>query len=94
VSEPAKTPKVHKPLGAGAALFALGLGAYFLAGAYVTFRDAKWPIFMPSQLDALVGLLGSLIEPAGVWVGGAILVVIGVICIAVGVLILAKTTHA
>jgi hypothetical protein len=94
VNEPAKSHKTHKPLGAGVALFALALGAYFLIGAYVTFRDAKWPIFMPPQLDALIGLLGLLNEPAGVWVGGTFPVVIGVICFAVGVLILAKGTHA
>jgi len=94
MNAPTKSPKSLKPLGTGVALIALVLGAYFLTGAYVTFRDAKWPIFLPPQLDAVVGLLGSLNEPAGVWIGGALLVTIGVICIAVGVLILAKGTHA
>ena len=94
MNEPAESFKAHKPLGAGVALFALALGAYFLIGAYAVFRDAQWPIFMPLQLDAVVGFLGFLNEPAGVWVGGALLVVIGVICVAVGVLILAKRTHA
>ena len=55
-------------------------GLYLLAGAYIAFRDASWPWFMPPQFDAIAFLFGIFGKPVGAYVGGGFLVVFGIIC--------------
>lgn len=62
-----------------AALIAIAIGCYFLIGAYFSWRDAKWPVFMPPQLDIL-GLLFELFgRPTGAYVGAGFLFVLGLL---------------
>jgi hypothetical protein len=80
----------HRVRTAAVALLALALGAYFLSGAYVTFRDAEWPGFMPPQLDIVIWSLSAMNKAARVWGGGALLLVLGVVCVGVGVHVLVR----
>lgn len=56
-------------------------GLYLFAGAFVAFRDASWPWFMPPQFDAIAILFGIFGKPVGAYVGGTCLVIFGVTCV-------------
>jgi len=76
---------VPKPIGLGMPVFFVAFGLYLLAGAYVVIRDAKWPIFMPPQLDLIAFLLSVLGNPWGAYVASLIVGVLGLGCTALGI---------
>lgn len=74
----------------GTGLGLLAFGGYLLAGAYYGFTYAKWPVFMPPQLDVF-GLIFSLFgDQAGGYVGGGLLCVLGAGLAILGAAVLVK----
>jgi len=75
-----------------AAPICLALGAYFMYGAWHSFADAKWPIFMPPQLDG-IALVASLFSPrVGAYVAGAIAGLLGAFSWFIALTIMLKNT--
>ena len=67
MAEATQSNEVDSP--AGPAFSAIAFGAYLLGGSYYGFAHAKWPFFMPPQLDIfgfLFGLLGLALVILGV----------------------------
>lgn len=72
---------------------AIGLfvaGAYLFAGAYYGFVHAKWPFFMPPQLDIFGFIFDLFGERVGGYVGGGFLGALGLALVALGIFILVK----
>jgi hypothetical protein len=66
--------------------FFILFGTGLLLGAFIAFTRHASPIFMPSQLDAFYGLFKWLFGvTAGLNIGGAILTVLGGLCVIGGV---------
>ena len=84
----------HKGKDDGIAFLFIAFGAYLLCGAYSAFANAKWPIFMPPQLDVFGFLFRIFGEPAGAYLGGALLVVLGVACCGAGIVAIVKDARA
>ena len=61
----------------GLAVGALAFGAYLLVGAYYGFTHAKWPFFMPPQLDIFGFLFELFGEQIGGYAGGGFLALLG-----------------
>ena len=66
------------------ALVMLVFGLYLIAGGYYGFAHAKWPWFMPPQLDMIGLLLGLFGERLSGYVGGGVLCLFGLACSAAG----------
>ena len=77
------------PIGLVFGLFAFA--AYLLAGSYYGLTYAKWPFFMPPQLDVFGLLFGLFGEQAGGYVGGGLLGLLGLALAICGVAILLKS---
>jgi len=75
----------------GPAFGLIAFGAYLLAGSYYGLTYAKWPFFMPPQLDIFGLLFGLFGEHAGGYVGGGLLGVLGLALAILGVAVLAKS---
>jgi hypothetical protein len=75
----------------GQSLFVVSFGLYLLLGAYFAWRDAKWPIFMPPQLDLIGLLLGAFVSPLGAYLGASFLALLGGACVVVPLLPRRKT---
>jgi hypothetical protein len=67
------------------ALGMLAFGVYLLSGAYYGFSYAKWPFFMPPQLDIFGLLFGLFGEQVGGYVGGGLLGVLGLFFALIGI---------
>ena len=82
----------HAPFSllAGVSLFLFG--CYLSTGAYVAWRDTKWPIFMPAQLD-IFGFLFSAFGDGGAILGAILLAFLGGFCILLPVLVLFKRSR-
>lgn len=81
--EPPQAQTTSRGLSSSQSFFLFCFGVYLLFGAYVTWRDAKWPIFMPPQLDIIGLLLGAFGNPVGAYLGAAFLALLGLACVAV-----------
>jgi sulfite exporter TauE/SafE len=68
----------------GAALVLVLAGMYLLSGSVFALVSAKWPIFMPDEIDAVAVLLRLLGEPTGTYFAGAVLGLLGGACIYTG----------
>jgi hypothetical protein len=78
-------------LSAVSAMWCFLIGVYLLAGACYGFVNAKWPFFMPPQLD-IFGLFFDLFgQRAGGYFGGGVLGVLGLSSLVLGILILANS---
>jgi hypothetical protein len=77
------------PTGLVLGLFAFS--AYLLAGSYYGLTRAKWPFFMPPQLDLFGLLFGLFGEHAGGYVGGGLLGLLGLASAICGVVILVRS---
>jgi hypothetical protein len=66
-------------------------GVYLLVGAYHGFNYAKWPFFMPPQLDIFGLLFGLFGEQVGGYVGGGLLGVLGLFFALIGIVPLVKS---
>ncbi|MCW5649791.1 MAG: hypothetical protein KIS62_08605 [Ramlibacter sp.] len=67
-----------------------GVGAYLFAGAYYGFSHAKWPFFMPPQLDVFGFIFDLFGERVGGYVGAGFLGALGLALVALGISILVK----
>ena len=65
-------------------------GAYLFAGAYYGFTNAKWPFFMPPQLDIFGWFFGIFGERMGGYIGAGFLGTLGLMLVALGIVILVK----
>jgi hypothetical protein len=74
----------------GPAFGLIAFGAYLLAGSYYGLTYAKWPFFMPPQLDIFGLLFGLFGEPVGGYAGGSLLGVLGLVLAIFGIAVLAK----
>jgi ribosomal protein L40E len=79
-----RVPKRPEP-SALVALLLVGFGVLCLVGGYQSFANGHWPAFMPPQLDLLAVPLSWLSERLGAWVGGALAVVVGLVCVVAGI---------
>jgi hypothetical protein len=77
------------PTGPVVGLFAFS--AYLLAGSYYGLTHAKWPFFMPPQLDVFGFLFGLFGEQVGGYVGGGLLGLLGLALAIWGVAVLVKS---
>jgi hypothetical protein len=73
------------------AFLMLAFGVYLLSGAYYGFTYAKWPYFMPPQLDVFGLLFGFLGEQVGGYVGGGLLGLLGLFFALIGIVPLVKS---
>lgn len=69
--------KTTDDLGLGGALFGCAFGAYLFYGAYCAFSGARWPAFMPPQLDVVALTLSLISEATSAYVAGACAGVLG-----------------
>lgn len=74
----------------GTGLGLLACGGYLLAGAYYGFTYAKWPFFMPPQLDIFGLIFGLFGDQTGGYVGGGLLGALGVALAILGLAVLVK----
>jgi hypothetical protein len=72
------------------AIFSIALGVYLLTGAYYGLTYAKWPFFMPPQLDIFGLLIGFFGEQVAGYVGGGLLGVLGLFFAFIGIVSLMK----
>ena len=72
------------------AVLMVGFGVVCLFGAYKSLTNGHWPAFMPPHLDLLAVPLGWLSERLGAYVGGVLSILLGVVCVVVG---LASAKH-
>jgi hypothetical protein len=82
----AKTP----PPSAASVLWLFVAGTYLIAGAYYSFTNAKWPFFMPPQLDVFGWLFGIFGEHMGGYIGVGFLGTLGLLLVALGMAIMVK----
>ena len=74
----------------GLAFGAIAFGAYLLGGSYYAFTHAKWPFFMPPQLDVLGFLFELFGQQVGGYAGGGLLGLLGLTLVIMGVTMLIK----
>lgn len=70
----------------GAALVLVIVGMCLPSGSGFALASARWPVFMPDELDAVAALLRLLGEPAGTYLAAVAMGVLGGGCIYTGVL--------
>jgi hypothetical protein len=75
----------------GLAFGAIAFGAYSLGGSYYGFAHAKWPFFMPPQLDIFGFLFEIFGEQVGGYAGGGLLGILGLALVILGVTMLVKS---
>lgn len=63
--------KTSDDLGLGGALFGCAFSAYLFYGAYCAFSGARWPAFMPPQLDVVALTFSLISEATSAYVAGA-----------------------
>ncbi|MBX3646148.1 MAG: hypothetical protein KF766_00555 [Rhodocyclaceae bacterium] len=80
-SEQTQEREASPGLSIGHASFIVFFGFYLLLGAFSAWYNAKWPIFMPPQLDIIGLLLGAFGSPIGAYLGAAVLAVLGVVLV-------------
>lgn len=72
-------------------LFIFSFGCYLLYGAYFGLIYAKWPYFMPPQLD-IFGLIFTVFgEQAGAYVGACFLGLLGLFFLFIATALLLKS---
>jgi hypothetical protein len=59
-------------------------GVYLLAGGYYGVTQAKWPVFLPPQFDAIGLLLDLFRARVAGYVGGGLLCLLGITCSVAG----------
>jgi hypothetical protein len=89
MAEETQSKDVDSP--AGLAFGAIAFGAYFLGGSYYGFAHAKWPFFMPPQLDIFGFLFELFGQKIGGYVGGGLLGILGLALVILGVTMLVKS---
>lgn len=61
-------------------LFFTLFGGYLIVGACMVFWDGAWPIIMPPQFDAIALFLKIFGEKVAAYLGGILLLIIGMGC--------------
>ncbi|RYG15373.1 MAG: hypothetical protein EOO07_15560 [Chitinophagaceae bacterium] len=69
-------------------------GGYLLVGSYVSFITGKWPVFMPAQFDLITLFFKPISESAAAYIGGLLLLSIGLPCCWFGVVALFRKRYA
>jgi hypothetical protein len=76
--------KLESSSGIFAVPICIAIGAYLLYGAWQSFADAKWPIYLPPQLDG-IAFLASLFSPRiGAYIAGSIAGLLGALSCFIG----------
>ena len=86
--------KGENPVASGLAFGLIVGGSLLLTGAYVTVSTARWPIFMPPQLDLVEFLLKIFGEPAATYIAGGLVGLLGGVLVYLGVAAIVKGRHA
>jgi|GEM_PF-3743969 len=79
--------KVSGGVPVAAILFIL-FGIYLLIGSCVSFVTEKWPVFIPAQFDLVALFLKIISERTAAYVGGLLLLLVGILCCWIGVVAL------
>lgn len=69
--------RARSEIGLGGALFGCAFGAYLLYGAYCSFSAARWPAFMPPQLDVVALVFSFISDTTSAYVAGAVAALLG-----------------
>ena len=89
MAEETQSKDVDSP--AGLAFGAIAFGAYLLGGSYYGFTHAKWPFFMPPQLDIFGFLFELFGQQVGGYAGGGLLGFLGLALVILGITMLVKS---